>query len=719
MQKWLALATASCERSGKKDKGRGSVATVKKIQRFFYQEQGISALYMALVLSILLGMVGIALDGSNAYVQRRRMQTAADFAALAGARVLALGGDTATIDDEVEALALTNGVGNLAWQTSTDGNSMQAVNSDSGKIDWNYIANNKGILVSVVNNYEPFFSHIFGYDILTSTGRAGAGYLPVVGVRNLIPLAINGCDCVNFNELPAALTQANFVGSVIATYAIDNVSANSITYLLDLRNLDPTYPSNPTNRPYYLFSASEGQGVFTVYSDDTAHAVAQVVNINGDGFAIDFRLSGRTVTPPDAQSPICEGVCPDTSDWHYYPTMTGVLTGLPGTRYADAVIQVTRRGSAVQVGTNAHLKPPQPAYGSAAWLSLAVVQQPSTDRRLNSHSEEATTNMLLLPADEEGEPPDDSNPALSCQLYPIALNTQTLNGAVPGARLGDIWNGVQPGNFGWLTWAGSPNVPTLALSLTPPGNSQLYRNPNLPTDTQLSMGDWVQGSPGVANANAVRAALDVLKTIDITVPVWDQANGNGNNALYKIANFAVIRITDYRLPSQNRITATFVGYATNCGGGSGAPPTTTPIPTATPIATPVPPTARPPCQFAWLDWDGRLASNGELANDLKDPSRSGLRQIGEWVEAGPAVTDVQAVTNALDRWLNQSALIVLYDEGNQQQGYQICGFGAFTLTDYEFAALPPWLQGQFNPTLVRGLTDPNAPDYGVRDLRFK
>jgi len=130
-----------------------------------------------------------------------------------------------------------------------------------------------------------------------------------------------------------------------------------------------------------------------------------------------------------------------------------------------------------------------------------------------------------------------------------------------------------------------------------------------------------------------------------------------------------------------------------------------------------PPTT--PCQLVSLDWDGGLSSNGELADDLSYPNHSGVRQVGDWIDAGPAVTDAQQVTNALAQWLDQPALIVFYDEGDQQNGYQICGFAEFTLTDFDLAALPPWLQGRFSPALVRGLTDPDAPDYGLRDIRFK
>ncbi|HBA83489.1 MAG TPA: hypothetical protein DCZ95_05275, partial [Verrucomicrobia bacterium] len=51
-----------------------------------------------------------------------------------------------------------------------------------------------------------------------------------------------------------------------------------------------------------------------------------------------------------------------------------------------------------------------------------------------------------------------SSHAADCSLYPIALSSQTLTGVQPGTVVNNIMNGKQPGNFGWLTWAGSPSV---------------------------------------------------------------------------------------------------------------------------------------------------------------------------------------------------------------------------------------------------------------------
>jgi hypothetical protein len=152
--------------------------------------------------------------------------------------------------------------------------------------------------------------------------------------------------------------------------------------------------------------------------------------------------------------------------------------------------------------------------------------------------------------------------AQSCNLYPIALPASVVANAPVNSILPDVFQGVQPGNFGWLTWAGSPSVPTLVTSLTPPGDSGTYVNPDDAADHQVSVGDWVRGKPGVSNSKNVRDALDVLKQLDITVPVWNETRGQGANAEYRVSAFARVRLLSYHLPGQNRITARFLGYAT-------------------------------------------------------------------------------------------------------------------------------------------------------------
>lgn len=158
-------------------------------------------------------------------------------------------------------------------------------------------------------------------------------------------------------------------------------------------------------------------------------------------------------------------------------------------------------------------------------------------------------------------PPPPPPPPGGCNLYPITLHWDTVRGAKPGDLLKDILNGTRPGNFGWLTWTGDQSINALVRSLTPPGDSYTYINPDDPQDHTVSPGDWVYGRPGVADSRRVRAALDALKPLVITVPVWDQATGHPLNRLrYRVVGFAQIQIADYHLPGQNRISAFFWGW---------------------------------------------------------------------------------------------------------------------------------------------------------------
>lgn len=155
-----------------------------------------------------------------------------------------------------------------------------------------------------------------------------------------------------------------------------------------------------------------------------------------------------------------------------------------------------------------------------------------------------------------------------CSAYPIAVHSSTIAGAQGGEYLGDIFNGAGPGNFGWLRWPSHPSGGSANYLVDALQNPSLsltdYENPADPDDHSLTTGDWVWGNTGLSNSNSVRQALDSLVGRSIRVLVWDQASGTGNNLRYHVAGFAVIRIVDYQLAPENRITAQFVRMETTC-----------------------------------------------------------------------------------------------------------------------------------------------------------
>ncbi len=1112
---------------------------IRQIVQTLRREEGATALYFALVLMVLMGMASLAIDSSNANLQYRLTQNAADAAALAGGRMLALDQDTNAVNSEVQALAAANGVTTTAWAYTADG---------------------RGVRVAADHQFETYFARVLNVNEMTVAADSTVGYAPLFTTDKLVPLAINGCDCLEFDTFPVSIGEDDFGEIVIGIYTIGNVRDGDIDYVFDLAGLDTTYPATTANRPYNLFADQDNNGVHTVYGDGSAHTVQRIVNTNGDGFLLDLWFNART-SMATGDSPYCNGACPNTTDWHYYALITGRLSGLPGTRYEGAVVDVTQRLRSAQMGTGAHLVDPVSIFGGKAWLALTVQTQPTTGAILQGDGINAQNSMVLQNSDAFAHTPatpptaplartaSDSGFAaaaqqienesvaampmpgtgqqlavgdlqLSANAAPVAtlaantlqravlhssgytlstggvvglttnsvagapatmgLSQQPLRAAVRAAALNTLpaavanycpnnrllnpsfeqvnqsgqplhWSGnANTGNHGYVipdgtkygySWGtagnamrqevavvpggtysmsfySSSHVPgyqtvslqyrtatgvpvggaavhtitvdidhpghifggpyTLSLPVAPAQAARLVvaitannvdwakvdkfcllgtepaptatptivaptATPALvptntptptptmpqptatatatvpqatptatatvpqptatvpqatPTETPVGpqptptptagtcalddaalvmgryslivlddlstnsdvenrtfvggniissasanfgvnvsgiaadeamlvvVGDIVSGSPLQLNAGSLRLGGSLNgRTINFNgggtlIPDSHQSDGpvtsmlqsasaqlaaqianntaqlpsgqpgparfnvtsitaDGaaifevaadqlfNNGVQQIelnpgaASMVIINVTGSTvnwtsgnmvgsftdLQARSRIiwnfpqasTINFNAYnmmgavlapyahvttAANIDGAVAVRALTTTSEIHQPTLTAALGTLcdeasnERGCELVWLDWDGGLSSNNELAAAILDPSQSGVRRIGETVAAGPVVENVSVVTNALDQWLNQPMRIVLYDDGDQQNGYQICGFAELTMTEYEFSTVPAWLSGQFNVGLAYGETSTEITDYGLRGLYF-
>jgi hypothetical protein len=142
---------------------------------FASEERGANMLLLALVLMVLFGFAGIAIDGGNVYYQQQRMQIAADAAALGGARQLAVRADHSAVNNSIWALATAN-----AAET----------------VNWEYINNQRGVQVTAMRPIETYFAKLYGQSVITVSAQADAQWEPVTGVDNLFPLTMD-CDCVD------------------------------------------------------------------------------------------------------------------------------------------------------------------------------------------------------------------------------------------------------------------------------------------------------------------------------------------------------------------------------------------------------------------------------------------------------------------------------------------------------------------------------------------
>lgn len=132
------------------------------------KESGQVLVMVAVFLVGLLALSALVLDGGDIYLQRRRMQNAADAGAMAGARILALEGTTA------DAIA--------AAQEYT----VQRNGADSCDIT----IDQSVITVVAHKSTEMTFARVVGVNQVTVDARASATFKPVAETGDMAPIAI-------------------------------------------------------------------------------------------------------------------------------------------------------------------------------------------------------------------------------------------------------------------------------------------------------------------------------------------------------------------------------------------------------------------------------------------------------------------------------------------------------------------------------------------------
>ncbi|MFQ6101926.1 MAG: pilus assembly protein TadG-related protein [Anaerolineae bacterium] len=165
-------------------------------------ERGQTLVIFVFALVSLLVMVGLALDGGMVFLQRRRMQNAADAAALAGTRLLAEaicgeGADDAAIAAEANYYAESNGV------RDTDGVAGNGVNGNVvadyvdadeavlGRVgDGSIPIGATGISVTVEISQSTYFVSLVGIDTAGASAYALAMTGPLLMAGGLRPFGV-------------------------------------------------------------------------------------------------------------------------------------------------------------------------------------------------------------------------------------------------------------------------------------------------------------------------------------------------------------------------------------------------------------------------------------------------------------------------------------------------------------------------------------------------
>ena len=143
--------------------------------RFWKREQGISLIWLALMLVVLIGMAGFGLDLGWMYLSTTRAQKAVDAAALAG--VVNLPGFIAQANQDAADAARANGYdpGGADTLTVTP------------------LADNK-LHAELRTSIQPFFLKVLGFDQFNITRQATSEYIKPVPLGN--PNNCFGCPSI-------------------------------------------------------------------------------------------------------------------------------------------------------------------------------------------------------------------------------------------------------------------------------------------------------------------------------------------------------------------------------------------------------------------------------------------------------------------------------------------------------------------------------------------
>jgi hypothetical protein len=136
------------------------------------RQEGQGLVMLALVMVALISALALAVDGGTMYLQRRRMQTAADAGALAGAEVLALGGSMGDATTTAREYAVDrNGAKSAEVSVDHDDQTVTVVARVSS---------------------PTLLAGIVGHPLLAAAARATASYAPVGSVPGgVFPIAID------------------------------------------------------------------------------------------------------------------------------------------------------------------------------------------------------------------------------------------------------------------------------------------------------------------------------------------------------------------------------------------------------------------------------------------------------------------------------------------------------------------------------------------------
>jgi hypothetical protein len=155
----------------------------------------------ALMATVIILSVGLVIDGGNALLQRRSSQNTSDFAALAGARIIATwidndttNGTDANVVDAIDATVAANGGTPIVYGTPTGPTYVSGAGAFTGWVgDGTIPAGTEGVTVGTSRTFDTYLLGIIGTNEWTASSVATArgGYAAAPPNGTLFPAGIS------------------------------------------------------------------------------------------------------------------------------------------------------------------------------------------------------------------------------------------------------------------------------------------------------------------------------------------------------------------------------------------------------------------------------------------------------------------------------------------------------------------------------------------------
>lgn len=353
------------------------------------KERGQALILIVFAIIGLIGMTGLAVDGGNAYAERRRAQNAADTSAIDAALAKVRGGNLYT---EGLARAASN---DYTDADHTSGSSDPDVNVEiySPPIDGPYAANTEYIQVKITATINTYFGGVLGIDTITNEVEAVARAkpsqtFPIAFGNAIVSLAPHECKAVKYQGNADTL----LVGGGIYVNSDCNDSAffnNSGSALLTAPCLQAvggiTYKPGSINVPGGCITSGVSTLPEIVYPDPTCSGNSSVSgNVMSPG-----SYSGNKF-PPAGVDTLEPGIyCVNANN--------GFVLNGGDSLYGDNVV-IVMNGGDVSWNGGAEVNLSAPDSGPYPGLLIFMPESNSGTISINGNSDSAFTGTVLAPS---------------------------------------------------------------------------------------------------------------------------------------------------------------------------------------------------------------------------------------------------------------------------------------------------------------------------------